>query len=210
MRCISALMSFRFCFAHWHMLSRGRMNVLPNSVSEYSTPRPFDPVRVLAINPVDSRLRSVRVSMRCETPLSRRRSCPCRWGLSCRANKMLTVHLPTKMGEAEFDLSLVSIFHMLLRTRNRLYPCRIVLYHFSVTTPPRPTLPVRAQCAQGTPVCPYFLPVPSLAPVPIWNDFWLAHANPAFCELSGDWLPTPRHSSISRNGEYRTIAPEQW
>jgi hypothetical protein len=192
MRCISALMSFRFCFAHRHMLSRGAMNVLPNSVNEYSTPRPFDPVRFLAINPVDSRLRSVRVSMRCETPLSRRRSCPCRWGLSCRANRMLTVHRPTKMGEAEFNLSLISISHVPLRTRNRLYPCRIVLHHFSFRTPPGPTLPVRAQRAQGTPMCPYFPPVPALAPVPIRNDLWLARANPACCELSGDWLQTPR------------------
>jgi hypothetical protein len=47
----------RFCRAHWLMLVSGATNVLPSSVNEYSTPRPFDPVRSVATNPVDSRLR---------------------------------------------------------------------------------------------------------------------------------------------------------
>jgi hypothetical protein len=83
------------------------MNVVPNWVSEYSTPRPFDPAAPLVINFVDSRLRRVRVSIRCEAPLSRRCSCPCRWGLSCSANKIFTVHLPTKIGRSSVDLSVV-------------------------------------------------------------------------------------------------------
>jgi hypothetical protein len=152
---ISALMSFRFCLAHWHMLSSGAMNVLPNLVNEYSTPRPFDPARFLAINPVDSRLRSVRVSMRCETPLIRRCSCPCRWGVSCRENKMLTVHLPMKMGGAALFLSLVFIFMCYSVGEIDGISAESFGTTFSFAAPPSPTLPVRAHCAQGTRVYPY-------------------------------------------------------
>jgi hypothetical protein len=43
------------------------MNVLPSWVKEYSTAMAFDLVTRLAINPVDSRLRRVLVSIRWET-----------------------------------------------------------------------------------------------------------------------------------------------
>jgi hypothetical protein len=43
------------------------MIVLPRWVKEYSTAIAFDPVTRLTINPVDSRLRRVLVSIRCET-----------------------------------------------------------------------------------------------------------------------------------------------
>ncbi|HZT02387.1 MAG TPA: hypothetical protein VFA39_09015 [Steroidobacteraceae bacterium] len=75
-------MSLRFSRAHRHMLVSGVMKVLPNSVNEYSTPRPLDPVNFLAIIPVDCRLRSVLVSMRCEAWRNRRCSCACRCGAS--------------------------------------------------------------------------------------------------------------------------------
>jgi hypothetical protein len=43
------------------------MIVLPSLVKEYSTAMAFDLVTCLATNPVDSRLRRLLVSMRCET-----------------------------------------------------------------------------------------------------------------------------------------------
>jgi len=43
------------------------MIVFPGWVNEYST-RGFELVALLAINPEDSRLRRVLVSIRCETP----------------------------------------------------------------------------------------------------------------------------------------------
>ena len=80
----SAVTSRRQRLAQRHMPPSGGMNVRPSGVSEYSTASAFDRVTRRAINPVDSRLRSVRVSMRCETLPRRRRSCPCRYGLSER------------------------------------------------------------------------------------------------------------------------------
>jgi len=85
------------------MLVNGMINVLPSLVREYSTAIDFDLVACLAINPVDSRLRSVLVSIRCETLPRRRRSCPWRWGFSCSEDMIFTVHLPMKIVETIFD-----------------------------------------------------------------------------------------------------------
>jgi len=74
------------------------MIVLPIWVKEYSTAMAFDLVSRLAISPVDSRLRRVLVSMRCETFPRWRRNSPCRCGLSLSENKILGVHLPIKIG----------------------------------------------------------------------------------------------------------------
>jgi len=79
------------------------MIVVPSCVNEYSAEMAFDFVTRLAINPVDSRLRSVRVSMRCETLPTWRRNSPCRCGLSLRENRILGVHLPIKMENEFFD-----------------------------------------------------------------------------------------------------------
>jgi hypothetical protein len=54
------------------------MIVLPSLLKEYSTEMGFDLVMRLAINPVDSRLRRVLVSMRWETLPIWRRNSPCR------------------------------------------------------------------------------------------------------------------------------------
>ena len=52
---------------------------MPSCVREYSTAIAFDAVTRLATSPVDSRLRRVLVSMRCETlPRWRRNSVPAR------------------------------------------------------------------------------------------------------------------------------------
>lgn len=79
------------------------MIVLPDFVNEYSTAMVFDCVTRLAINPDDSRLRRVLVSIRCETLPSWRRNCPCRYGLSLSESKILGVHLPMKTDETIFD-----------------------------------------------------------------------------------------------------------
>ncbi len=52
--------------------------VFPGQVNEYSTARGFELVALLEINPEDSRLRRVLVSIRYETPWRRRRNSPCR------------------------------------------------------------------------------------------------------------------------------------
>jgi len=75
------------------------MIVFPSCVKEYSTAMAFDLVTRLAINPVDSRLRRVLVSIRWETLPRCLRNSPCRWGLSFSENKTLGVHLPIKIGE---------------------------------------------------------------------------------------------------------------
>lgn len=75
------------------------MIVLPSWVKEYSTAMAFDLVTLRAMSPVDSRLRRVRVSMRCETLPRLRRNSPCRCGLSLSENKILGVHLPIKIGD---------------------------------------------------------------------------------------------------------------
>jgi hypothetical protein len=54
------------------------MIVLPSCVKEYSTAMAFDLVTRLAINPVDSRLRRVLVSIRWETLPRCLRNSPCR------------------------------------------------------------------------------------------------------------------------------------
>jgi len=52
--------------------------VIPGGVKEYSTARGFELVALQELNPEDSRLRRVLVSIRCETPWRRRRNSPCR------------------------------------------------------------------------------------------------------------------------------------
>ena len=54
------------------------MIVFPNWVKEYSTAMAFDPITRLEINPVDSRVRRVLVSIRCDTLPRWRRNSPCR------------------------------------------------------------------------------------------------------------------------------------
>lgn len=74
------------------------MIVFPSLVSEYSTTKLFDLLARLAINPVDSRLRSVLVSIRWETLPTRRRNSACRCGRSSSENKIRGVHLPINIG----------------------------------------------------------------------------------------------------------------
>ena len=74
------------------------MIVLPSWVKEYSTAMAFDVVTRLAINPVDSSLRRVLVSIRWETLPRCRRNSPCRRDFSLSENKILGVHLPIKIG----------------------------------------------------------------------------------------------------------------
>ncbi len=74
------------------------MIVFPSLVNEYSKALARDRVACRAINPVDSRLRKVLVSIRCETLPSWRRNSACRRGRSLSENKMLGVHLPMKIG----------------------------------------------------------------------------------------------------------------
>src|SRR5215471_8370684 len=94
------------------MLASGAIKVFPIGVKEYSTAMEFALVTRLAINPADSRLRSVLVRMRCETPSSCRRSSPWRKGFFCRQDKISAVHLPMKIVETTFELGpdLSSIF----------------------------------------------------------------------------------------------------
>jgi len=66
----------RYRFAQWHIPLSGAMSVLPSRVKEYSTAMAFDVVTRLAINPVDSRLRRVLVSIRWETLPTWRRNLP--------------------------------------------------------------------------------------------------------------------------------------
>jgi hypothetical protein len=54
------------------------MIVLPSFVKEYSKALALDLVERRVINPLDSRLRRVLVSMRCETFPTLRRNSPCR------------------------------------------------------------------------------------------------------------------------------------
>jgi hypothetical protein len=77
-RCTSAVTFLWYRFAQRHMLPSGVMIVFPNRVNEYSTLIAFDLVTRLAINPVNSRLRRVLVSIRWETLPRWRRNCPCR------------------------------------------------------------------------------------------------------------------------------------
>lgn len=121
------------------------MIVLPTGVKEYSTARTFVLDTRLAINPVDSRLRRVFVSMRRETLPSRRRSCPCRKGLSFSENKTFAVHLPMKIG--------VIIFvpcpdFMPFRLPRKLLGGSNLSFRPSFRARHRPTLPVLARQAQ--------------------------------------------------------------
>jgi hypothetical protein len=79
------------------------MIVLPSLLNEYSTAMGFDLATRLTIKPVDSRLRRVLVSIRCDTLPTRRRSSPCRRGRPFSENKILGVHLPIKIGAGLFD-----------------------------------------------------------------------------------------------------------
>jgi hypothetical protein len=54
------------------------MIVFPSLVNEYSNALALDLVACRAINPVDSRLRRVLVSILCETLPNRRRNSACR------------------------------------------------------------------------------------------------------------------------------------
>src|SRR5215469_4559270 len=85
------------------MLVSGDINALPTGVREYSTATDFDVVTRLATNPADSKLRSVLVRIRCETPSRHLISSPWRCGLFCRQVKILTVHLPMKTVAITFE-----------------------------------------------------------------------------------------------------------
>src|SRR5215831_7120295 len=86
------------------MLVSGAIKVLPIGVREYSTAMDLDLVTRLATNPAVSRLRSVLVRTRCETPLSSRNSSPWRYGSCRRQDRISTVHLPMKIVEASLEL----------------------------------------------------------------------------------------------------------
>ncbi len=60
------------------MLLSAAITVRPSLVREYSTAMDLDRVSRLAINPEDSRWRSVLVSIRCEMLPSRRHNSPWR------------------------------------------------------------------------------------------------------------------------------------
>lgn len=95
--CTSAVTTRPYRRAHRHIPRSGVMMVVPSCVNEYSAAMAFDFVTRLAIKPLDSRLRSVLVSMRCETLPTWRRNSPCRCGLSLSENKIFGVHLPIKI-----------------------------------------------------------------------------------------------------------------
>ena len=118
--CTTALSSLWLLFAQRQMLVNGAINVLPSLVNEYSTAMDFDLVTRLAINPVDSRLRRVLVSIRWETLPRRRRSSPWRWGRSLSEDKILAVHLPMKIVETIFDPG-PSFFFILLQPPVKLF-----------------------------------------------------------------------------------------
>jgi hypothetical protein len=75
-----ALTFLRYRLAQRHIPRSGAMIVLPNLVNEYSKALALVAARRV-INPVDSRLRRVLVSMRWETFPTLRRKSPCRYGL---------------------------------------------------------------------------------------------------------------------------------
>ena len=106
----TALSSFWCWLAQRHMAVSGPTKVLPSLVREYWTAKGLEFVVRLAISPADSRLRSVRVSIRCEMIPSRRRSSPWRRGLSRSIDKTFGVHFPTKIVEAAFEAERGSCF----------------------------------------------------------------------------------------------------
>ena len=89
------------------------MIVLPILVNEYSKALALDLVARRLINPVDSRLRRVLVSMRWETLPTLRRKSPCRQGLSFSEKRIFGVHLPIKIG-AGFSMFAASSLWLLL------------------------------------------------------------------------------------------------
>jgi hypothetical protein len=93
------------------------MIVLPSLVNEYSKALALDLVARRVINPVDSRLRSVLVSMCWETFPTLRRSSPCRCGLSFSEKRIFGVHLPIKIGPGFSMLAFLDITWCLLLTR---------------------------------------------------------------------------------------------
>jgi hypothetical protein len=127
---------------------------VPSCVREYSTAIAFDAVTRLATSPVDSRLRRVLVSMRCETLPRRRRNSPCRRGLSLSENKICGVHLPMKMGGETFDPGIVFVVFCLLRKISGVTTFEFASHTF-LRARHRPSLPVLARRAQlGTYVYP--------------------------------------------------------
>ena len=76
--CTSALTYLWYLFAQRHIPLSGVMIVVPSLLNEYSTAMGFDLVTHLPINPVDSRLRRVLVSIRWEMFPTWRRNSPCR------------------------------------------------------------------------------------------------------------------------------------
>jgi hypothetical protein len=68
LRCMSALIFVRYRRAQRHIPRSRAMIVCPGRVNEYSTARGVESLAPLAINPEDSSLRRVLVSIRCETP----------------------------------------------------------------------------------------------------------------------------------------------
>jgi hypothetical protein len=93
------------------------MIVFPILVKEYSKALALDLVARRVINPVDSRLRSVLVSMCWETFPTLRRSSPCRWGLSFSVKRIFGVHLPIKIGPGFSMFAVRDIPWCLLLTR---------------------------------------------------------------------------------------------
>ena len=73
------------------------MIVRPSWVNEYSKALALDLAACRVINPVDSRLRKVLVSMRWETFPTLRSSSPCREGLASSEKRISGVHLPIKI-----------------------------------------------------------------------------------------------------------------
>jgi hypothetical protein len=90
--------------------------LFPSAVKEYSTVIAFDVVVSLATNPVDSRWRSVLVSMRCETLPRWQRKSPSRQRLCTSKNKIFGVHLPINSAGL-FSSCVVAIKPCLVRER---------------------------------------------------------------------------------------------
>ena len=90
------------------------MIVLPSLVNEYSKALALDLAARRVINPVDSRLRRVLISMRWETFPTLRRNSPCRQGLSFSEKRIFGVHLPIKIGPGFSMLAASSLWLLLL------------------------------------------------------------------------------------------------
>jgi hypothetical protein len=93
------------------------MIVLPSLVNEYSKALALDLAARRVINPVDSRLRKVLVSMCWETLPTLRRNSPCRYGRSLREKRIFGVHRPIKIGPGFSVLAIPDIPWCLLLTR---------------------------------------------------------------------------------------------